>query len=169
MLESLGKTVVITGSQLPIFEARSDGLINFLSSLIIAGNYNIPEVCVFFGNQLMRGNRTSKIASAAFEAFASPNCAPLAVAGVKINGKSITSSIDFFEPQFEIKHQNREKNVEKYWKSNFQSTTDPYSVLVPWRNFTFTRISVVTLDCYEYFPALRASLSKLFCNHPSRA
>ncbi|XP_043272757.1 L-asparaginase [Venturia canescens] len=85
MLESLGKTVVITGSQLPIFEARSDGLINFLSSLVIAGNYNIPEVCVFFGNQLMRGNRTSKIASAAFEAFGSPNCPPLAVAGVKIN------------------------------------------------------------------------------------
>ncbi|KAK0182102.1 hypothetical protein PV327_000271 [Microctonus hyperodae] len=84
MLEALGKTVVITGSQLPIFDSRSDGLSNFLTSLVIAGNHNIPEVCVFFGTQLMRGNRTSKVASASFEAFASPNCSALAIAGIKI-------------------------------------------------------------------------------------
>ena len=32
--------------QLPIFEVRSDGRDNFLDSLIIAGNYNIPEVII---------------------------------------------------------------------------------------------------------------------------
>ncbi|XP_044011544.1 L-asparaginase isoform X2 [Aphidius gifuensis] len=85
MLEALGKTVVITGSQLPIFDTRSDGLNNFLASLIIAGNYNIPEVCVFFGRKLMRGNRATKVASASFEAFDSPNSSPLAVAGIKID------------------------------------------------------------------------------------
>ncbi|KAK0083822.1 hypothetical protein PV325_008142 [Microctonus aethiopoides] len=84
MLEALGKTVVITGSQLPIFDSRSDGLSNFLTSLVIAGNHNIPEVCVFFGTQLIRGNRTSKVATASFEAFASPNCPALAIAGIKI-------------------------------------------------------------------------------------
>lgn len=87
MLEALGKTVVITGSQLPIFDSRSDGLSNFLTSLVIAGNHNIPEVCVFFGTQLIRGNRTSKVATASFEAFASPNCPALAIAGIKIEGK----------------------------------------------------------------------------------
>ncbi|XP_063987871.1 L-asparaginase 1 isoform X2 [Diachasmimorpha longicaudata] len=84
MLESLGKPVIITGSQLPIFDTRSDGLQNFLASLIIAGNYSIPEVCVFFGSALMRGNRTSKVSAASFEAFESPNVPKLATAGIKI-------------------------------------------------------------------------------------
>ncbi|KAG8201279.1 hypothetical protein JTE90_016763 [Oedothorax gibbosus] len=43
MLENLGKTVVITGSQIPLYEARSDGRDNLMNSLIIAGNYCIPE------------------------------------------------------------------------------------------------------------------------------
>jgi 60kDa lysophospholipase len=38
MLENLGKTVIITGSQIPIFETRTDGKDNFMSALIIAGN-----------------------------------------------------------------------------------------------------------------------------------
>ncbi|XP_076235250.1 L-asparaginase isoform X2 [Calliopsis andreniformis] len=84
MLEALGKIVILTGSQVPIFDTRSDGLDNFLSSLVIAANYNIPEVCVYFGTNLMRGNRTSKISATAFEAFSSPNCAPLAKANIKI-------------------------------------------------------------------------------------
>jgi lysophospholipase len=42
--ENLGKPVIVTGSQIPIFEIRSDGRDNFLSSLIIAGHYLIPEV-----------------------------------------------------------------------------------------------------------------------------
>ncbi|XP_076751974.1 L-asparaginase 1 [Xylocopa sonorina] len=84
MLESLGKIVILTGSQVPIFDARSDGLDNFLSSLIIAANYNIPEVCVYFKMNLMRGNRTRKISVNMFEAFDSPNFPPLAKANIKI-------------------------------------------------------------------------------------
>lgn len=86
MLEALGKIVVLTGSQVPIFDTRSDGLDNFLASLVIAANYNIPEVCVFFGTNLMRGNRTSKVSATSFEAFHSPNCLPLATANIKIEG-----------------------------------------------------------------------------------
>ncbi|KAA3677214.1 60kDa lysophospholipase [Paragonimus westermani] len=37
MLEHLGKPVILTGSQLPIFEFRSDGWNNFLGALMIAG------------------------------------------------------------------------------------------------------------------------------------
>ncbi len=35
-------------SQIPTFETRSDGRDNFVGALILAGNYNIPEVTVFF-------------------------------------------------------------------------------------------------------------------------
>lgn len=84
MLEALGKIVILTGSQVSIFETRSDGLDNFLASLVIAANYNIPEVCVFFGTNLLRGNRTSKVSATSFEAFQSPNFPPLAAANIKI-------------------------------------------------------------------------------------
>ncbi|XP_012275833.1 L-asparaginase [Orussus abietinus] len=84
MLESLGKTVIITGSQLPIFEPRGDGIGNFLTSLMIAASYDIPEVCVFFGSKLMRGNRTSKLSTASFDAFHSPNAPLLATAEMRI-------------------------------------------------------------------------------------
>lgn len=85
MLENLGKTVIITGSQIPIFETRSDGKDNFTTALIIAGNFIIPEVCVLFGNKLMRGNRTSKVSADDLDAFYSPNVAPLARIGINID------------------------------------------------------------------------------------
>ena len=44
MLENLGKPVIVTGSQIPCFETRSDGRDNFVGALILAGNYRIPEV-----------------------------------------------------------------------------------------------------------------------------
>ena len=87
MLENLGKTVVITGSQIPLFEPRSDGHENLLNSLILAGNYCIPEVAICFNNKLYRGNRTSKISASEIGAFDSPNMPPLATIGIKINGK----------------------------------------------------------------------------------
>ncbi|XP_035224089.1 L-asparaginase-like isoform X2 [Stegodyphus dumicola] len=85
MLENLGKTVVITGSQIPLYEARSDGRDNFMNSLIIAGNYCIPEVTVLFNNKLFRGNRTSKISTSSLDAFGSPNLAPLVKMGIGIH------------------------------------------------------------------------------------
>lgn len=84
MLENLGKTVIITGSQIPIFETRTDGKDNFMSALIIAGNYVIPEVCVFFNSKLFRGNRTIKVSSASLDAFDSPNVAPIAKMGINV-------------------------------------------------------------------------------------
>ena len=85
MLENLGKTVIITGSQIPIFETRTDGKDNFTSALIIAGNYVIPEVCVFFGTKLMRGNRTIKRSSNSLDAFDCPNVPPLAHIGINVD------------------------------------------------------------------------------------
>ncbi|KAF4792557.1 60 kDa lysophospholipase [Turdus rufiventris] len=56
MCENLGKTVVLTGSQ----------------------------VCLYFYNKLYRGNRVTKVDAGSFNAFSSPNLPPLANAEVDI-------------------------------------------------------------------------------------
>uniref|UniRef100_A0A8D8S9X4 asparaginase n=1 Tax=Cacopsylla melanoneura TaxID=428564 RepID=A0A8D8S9X4_9HEMI len=91
MLENLGKPVVVTGSQISIFQITSDGVYNFLGALIFAGNYDIPEVTVYFNNKLSRGNRTIKMSVTEFDAFDSPNCPLLGKVGltIDINMKSV--------------------------------------------------------------------------------
>ena len=90
MLENLNKPVILTGSQLPINMLRTDGKENLITAVEIAaakdgsGKPVVPEVCIFFENQLMRGNRTSKINADDFNAFHSFNYPPLARAGVTI-------------------------------------------------------------------------------------
>ena len=59
MLSNLGKPVILTGSQASIFALQSDAVDNLLGSLIIAGTFMIPEVCLFFHHNLYRGNRTT--------------------------------------------------------------------------------------------------------------
>lgn len=84
MLENLSKPVIVTGSQIPLAELRSDGQINLLNALYIAANYPINEVSLFFNNRLYRGNRTTKAHADGFDAFASPNLSPLLEAGIHI-------------------------------------------------------------------------------------
>ncbi|CAN9502159.1 unnamed protein product [Ophioblennius macclurei] len=84
MCEHLGKPIVLTGSQVPIYELRNDGRDNLLGALLIAGQFVIPEVCLYFYNKLYRGNRVTKCDSGSFNAFSSPNLAPLATAEVDI-------------------------------------------------------------------------------------
>jgi lysophospholipase len=78
MLDNLGKPVILTGSQAPILELQNDATDNLLGSLIIAGHFLIPEVCLFFNHKLFRGNRSTKVSADQFAAFASPNFEPLA-------------------------------------------------------------------------------------------
>ncbi|CAG8527492.1 2959_t:CDS:10 [Diversispora eburnea] len=85
LLENLGKTVILTGSQVPISEVRNDAVENLLGALTIAGHYVIPEVCLFFNNKLFRGNRSVKMNALEFNAFDSPNLVPLAVVGINID------------------------------------------------------------------------------------
>lgn len=84
MLENLGKTVILTGSQIPVSESRSDAIDNMLGALTIAGHYEIPEVCIFFDNKLLRGNRSQKTDAAGLEAFQSGNFPPLVHVGIDI-------------------------------------------------------------------------------------
>ncbi|KOC89066.1 asparaginase [Winslowiella iniecta] len=84
MLENLAKPVIVTGSQIPLAELRSDGQQNLLNALFVAANYPINEVTLFFNNTLFRGNRTTKAHADGFNAFASPNLEPLLEAGIHI-------------------------------------------------------------------------------------
>lgn len=79
MLQNLRKPVIMTGSQAPMRELQSDAIHNFLGSLVIAGHFMIPEVCVYFNNRLLRGNRATKTSASDFAAFDSPNYPPLAI------------------------------------------------------------------------------------------
>ena len=90
MLEDLMKPVILTGSQLPIGALRTDGKENLITAIEIAAAKNpdgtpiVPEVCVFFHEKLMRGNRTTKVNSESFGAFHSNNYPTLAKAGTEI-------------------------------------------------------------------------------------
>jgi L-asparaginase len=90
MLDGLQKPVVFTGAQLPISEARSDAREHLITALDIAsarkdGFALVPEVCIYFDYELLRGNRSKKVESMQFDAFDSGNYPPLAKAGVKID------------------------------------------------------------------------------------
>jgi L-asparaginase len=90
MLENLGKPVILTGSQLPIGMLRTDGKENLITAIEIAAAANqdgspvVSEVCVLFENNLMRGNRTTKVSAENFNAFRSYNYPVLAHAGIHI-------------------------------------------------------------------------------------
>ncbi|MDD6042501.1 MAG: asparaginase [Eubacteriaceae bacterium] len=84
MLEGLSKPVVITGSQIPLSQLRSDGFDNIITSIMIAGQDRVKEVCLYFGGKLIRGNRATKSSADGLIAFDSPNYPYLAEAGIDI-------------------------------------------------------------------------------------
>ena len=84
MLEGLAKPVILTGSQIPMCEIRSDGRDNLITSLLIAGAGKVHEVCLYFGGKLLRGNRATKFSADGLIAFLSPNYPSLADAGITI-------------------------------------------------------------------------------------
>jgi L-asparaginase len=84
MLENLAKPVILTGSQIPLCELRSDGRDNLITSLMIAAQGKAREVCLYFGGRLLRGNRATKYSADGMLAFRSPNAPYLAEAGIEI-------------------------------------------------------------------------------------
>ena len=90
MIENLQKPIIFTGSQLPIGDLRTDAKENLITSIEIAASRKnnkpiISEVCLYFEYKLYRANRTTKISSEQFEAFASKNYPALAESGVHLN------------------------------------------------------------------------------------
>ncbi|KAF8723431.1 hypothetical protein AX14_009276 [Amanita brunnescens Koide BX004] len=84
LLEDLGKTVILTGAQIPLSQLRNDAVDNLMGALTIAGHYIIPECCLYFNHTLYRGNRVSKLSSDSLSAFDSPNFPPLVNVGIDI-------------------------------------------------------------------------------------
>ena len=90
MLGNLTKPVILTGSQLPIGQLRTDGKENLITSIEIAaakhedGKSMVPEVGIYFNGHLLRGNRTTKQSADEFDAFESFNYPHLVEAGVNI-------------------------------------------------------------------------------------
>jgi len=89
MLENQHKPVIFTGSQLPIGTLRTDGKENLITAIEIAaarqnGQALVPEVCIYFENQLFRGNRTTKYSAEYFDAYQSDNYPKLAKVGINI-------------------------------------------------------------------------------------
>jgi len=84
ILRNLPKPVIITGSQIPLCEIRSDGKDNILASMMIAASGKVFEVCIFFAGKLLRGNRAIKMSADSLIAFDSPNYPKLADAGIGI-------------------------------------------------------------------------------------
>lgn len=96
MLQNLPKPVVLTGSQRPVAELRTDARTNLIHSALCA-TLDIPEVSLFFGTHLFRGNCATKVSIQSYEAFNSPNMDPLIEMGVDIqrHSPSLRPSGDF--------------------------------------------------------------------------
>ena len=90
MLENLTKPVVLTGSQLPVGQLRTDGKENLVTSIEIAADHTVdgrprvPEVCIYFNGRLLRGNRSTKQNADGFNAFSSFNYPDIGEAGVNL-------------------------------------------------------------------------------------
>ena len=93
MLENLNKPVILTGAQMSyLASVRNDGMQNLITALMLANpRYMkipvIPEVCIYFGGKVFRGNRTRKVNANGFDAYHSPNFPLLAEVGesIKVN------------------------------------------------------------------------------------
>ncbi|PIE79508.1 MAG: L-asparaginase 1 [Chloroflexi bacterium] len=85
MLKNLAKPVIVTGSQIPLCEIRSDAQDNLISALLLAAHdVIIPEVCLYFNSTLFRGCRAVKVDADGFDAFSSPNYPALATLGIGV-------------------------------------------------------------------------------------
>ena len=105
----LKKSVIFTGSQLPLFcenkcaEGRknfsilynTDALQNILGAITTAYNTKVADVFVYFNNTLLRGNRAVKTNADEFNAFSSPNFPILGKCGVNFSQNS-----KYFKPCF---------------------------------------------------------------------
>ncbi len=83
LLADVGKPVVLTGSQRPLAFVRSDARSNLVNAVDLACR-DIPEIGICFGTHWLRGVAADKLSVSQFEAFQSPNLAPLAEIGAEI-------------------------------------------------------------------------------------
>lgn len=104
ILQGLNKPVIFTGSQIPLSQLRNDALDNLITSMLLATDNAIHEVCIYFSGRLLRGNRSSKIKATGLDAFDSPNYPWLGQVGLHIELHSnlffTTKEQAFINPKF---------------------------------------------------------------------
>jgi L-asparaginase len=83
LLPGLDKPVIMTGSQRPLVEVRTDARNNLVDACLLA-TMKIPEVGIAFDSKLLRGCRASKLDAWGMTAFGSPSCPPLAELGIDV-------------------------------------------------------------------------------------
>lgn len=81
----LSKTVVVTGSQIPLSQVFTDGVFNLVGSLMSAAYSGVPEVGIFFDGKLMRGNRAQKMSAFDLGAFQTLSWPPLVIMGTSMS------------------------------------------------------------------------------------
>ncbi|SIS93483.1 type I asparaginase [Neptunomonas antarctica] len=84
ILAGLTKPVILTGSQIPLAQPRTDATNNLLNAIEFAREPSNQEVCICFDSQLLRGNRAKKVHTSALRAFASPNFSSLGHSGIQV-------------------------------------------------------------------------------------
>ena len=84
LLGPLPRPVVFTGAQRPLAEVRTDARENLVDAVLLA-TLPIPEVMVAFASRALRGARATKRDAWAFDAFDTPNCAPLVSLGIGVD------------------------------------------------------------------------------------
>lgn len=102
-LSGLQKPVILTGSQVPLVNIRSDARRNLINAVELA-TMSIHEVGICFNDRLYRGNRSTKMSIGDFDAFSSPNFEALAKIGTSIilTQKYIQAEIPFsVNPHFD--------------------------------------------------------------------
>ena len=143
MLKGLRKPVILTGSQLPIGDLRTDAKENLLTSLYYASLYEddeavIQEVAVYFEYKIFRGNRTLKYSAEYFDAYQSPNYPVLGQSGVHLN--------------YEKEYLYRPKSDEKFSVDLHIS-----------QNILFWRIFPgMTLDHFSELPTMKVLILQVF-------
>ncbi|MDQ7091079.1 MAG: asparaginase domain-containing protein [Methylococcales bacterium] len=110
----LDKPIIVTGSQLPLFEGVNETVNGFnyntdayqsifgSVSSIFSG---ITESCLFFNRKLLRGNRSIKTNASLFDAFSSPNYPPLAEIGIDFSLNTHPYPL-LFPPEIGLSHSN---------------------------------------------------------------
>lgn len=83
MIQNLGKPIVITGAQLPIFSPGPDGINNLYYS-VEAATRDLGETVICFGDRILRGTRAIKENTHGFNAFSSPRLTPVGELGVTL-------------------------------------------------------------------------------------
>jgi len=83
LLGPLPKPVVLTGSQKPLVDIRTDARQNLVDAALVA-TLPVPEVSIVFHSRALRGARATKKDAWGFDAFDSPQLAPLVELGLDV-------------------------------------------------------------------------------------